>query len=53
MRLTQKGTKFVAVEVASVAEEKFPPSEAHSGTIEVQLSRGRSILVEPGFDAHQ
>jgi transposase-like protein len=41
--------QFVAVEVAEV---KRPSSAVHSGGIEVRLGRGRSIVVEPGFDAH-
>src|ERR1017187_8319105 len=47
-----EAAKFVAVEVAPVREAKWPSSVRHSGTIEVRLCRGRSILVEPGFEAH-
>jgi hypothetical protein len=43
--------KFVAVEVAPVAEAKWPASVVPSGAIEVQLGGGRSLVVEPGFDA--
>ena len=58
--------KFVAVEVGPVAETKRPAPEPpgtglcpwsgalvmHDGAIEVRLMRGRSLVVEPGFDAH-
>lgn len=44
--------KFVAVEVAPVAETKVPAPEIRSGVIEVRLRSGRSLMVEPGFDAH-
>jgi hypothetical protein len=44
-----EAAQFVAVEVAEV---KRPSSAVHSGGIEVRLGRGRSIVVEPGFDAH-
>ena len=43
--------KFVAVEVAPVAETKWPRPVMHDGAIEVRLMRGRSLVVEPGFDA--
>src|ERR1039458_6454168 len=42
--------KFVAVEVAPAADAKRPAP--HSGAIEVRLGRGRSLVVEPGFDGH-
>jgi len=45
--------KFVAVEVAPDPESKpVPAPEVHGGAIEVRLARGRSLVVEPGFDAH-
>jgi hypothetical protein len=44
--------KFVAIEVAPVAETNWPAAEMHGGAIEVRLRRGRSLVVEPGFDAH-
>ncbi len=47
-----EAAKFVAVEVAPVAEAKWPAPVVHSGAIEVRLGRGRSLVVEPGFDAH-
>lgn len=47
-----EAAKFVAVEVAPAAETKWLAPVVHGGAIEVRLSRGRSILVEPGFDAH-
>ncbi len=47
-----EAAKFVAVEVAPARETKWPATVAHSGVIEVRLGRGRSLLVEPGFDAH-
>ena len=43
-----EAAKFVAVEVAPVAETK----RRMGGAIEVRLVRGRSIVVERGFDAH-
>jgi len=45
-------SKFVAVEVAPDGEAKQPKLAMRSGAIEVRLGRGRSIVVEPGFDAH-
>jgi hypothetical protein len=47
-----EAAKFVAVEVAPVPEAQWLASAMHSGAIEVRLCRGRSIVVEPGFDAH-
>lgn len=47
-----EAAKFVAVEVMADAEMKRPASVAHSGAIEVRLGRGRSLMVEPGFDAY-
>jgi hypothetical protein len=44
--------KFVAVEVAPVREAKRPAAVERSGAIEVRLSRSRSLVVDPGFDAH-
>ncbi len=44
--------KFGAVEVAPVAEVKWAAAEIRRGVIEVRLRGGRSLLVEPGFDAH-
>jgi transposase-like protein len=44
-----KAAKFVAVEVAAVAKQA---PAATGGAIEVRLPRGRSIVIEPGFDAH-
>jgi hypothetical protein len=43
-----EAAKFVAVEVAAVAKQA--PAAADRA-IEVRLSRGRSIVIEPGFDA--
>ncbi len=44
--------KFIAVEVAPETEPRKPAALMHGGALEVRLSRGRSIIVEPGFDAH-
>jgi hypothetical protein len=44
--------EFVPVEVAPVAETSWPAPEMHGGAIEVRPRGGRSLLVEPGFDAH-
>jgi transposase-like protein len=46
-----EAAKFVAVEVTPVAEAKWPASVVSSGAIEVRLGRGRSLVVESGFDA--
>lgn len=46
-----EASQFVAVEVAPVAEAKWPASVVRSGAIEVRLGGGRSLVVEPGFDA--
>jgi hypothetical protein len=43
-----EAAKFVAMEVAAVAKQA--PAAADRA-IEVRLSRGRSIVIEPGFDA--
>jgi hypothetical protein len=43
-----EAAKFVAVEVAAVAKQA---PVAADRAIEVRLSRGRSIVIEPGFDA--
>ena len=44
--------KFVAVSVAPVADAMKPALGVPSGAIEVRLASGRSLVVEPGFDAH-
>ena len=41
--------KFVAVEVTAVAKQG---PAATGRAIEVRLPRGRSLVIEPGFDAH-
>jgi hypothetical protein len=46
-----EAARFVAVEVAPDTEAERAASAAHHGGIEVRLGRGRSIIVEPGFDA--
>ena len=43
--------KFVAVEVGPVVETKWAVPEIPGGAIEVRLRGGRSLMVEPGFDA--
>lgn len=51
-RLAEPGTaQFVEIEVKSSAA---PPAvePARSAAIEVRLGRGRSLVVEPGFDVH-
>jgi hypothetical protein len=42
--------KFVEVKVIR-AEERSLPAPGHSRAIEIRLSKGRSLLVEPGFEA--
>jgi hypothetical protein len=45
-----EAAKFVEVKVKDSSEQKKPVPE-HYPAIEVRLSKGRSLLVEPGFDA--
>lgn len=47
-----EAAQFVAVEVSPDTETKRTASVAHHSGIEVRLGRGRSMVVEPGFDAH-
>ena len=47
-----EAAKFVAVEVSPDTETKPTTYVARHSGIEVRLGRGRSIVVEPGFDAH-
>jgi transposase-like protein len=42
--------KFVEVKVKVPSEQRTPAPERYPA-IEIRLSKGRSILVEPGFDA--
>jgi hypothetical protein len=42
--------KFVEVRVRR-AEERALPAPGYSRAIEIRLSKGRSLLVEPGFEA--
>ena len=42
--------RFVSLELAPVVETKWP-ARVGSRAIEVRLMRGRSLMVEPGFDA--
>ena len=46
-----EAARFVALELAPVVETKWPVTMA-SRAIEVRLARGRSLVVEPGFDVH-
>lgn len=46
-----EAAEFVAVEVSPDTEAKRTASLARHSGIEVCLDRGRSIVVEPGFDA--
>ena len=45
------GPRFVSLELAPVSEAKWSTAMV-SGAIEVRLMRGRTLVVEPGFDAH-
>jgi len=45
-----EAAKFVEVKVKDSSEQKKPVPK-HYPAIEVRLSTGRSLLVEPGFDA--
>lgn len=42
------GSRFLEVRVRPAAE----PGEPRDRAIEIRLNRGRSLVVEPGFDAH-
>lgn len=44
--------RFVALELSPVPEAKWATAVVRSRGIEVRLMRGRSLVVEPGFDAH-
>lgn len=44
----EEAAKFIAVEVAAVAKQG---PAATGRAIEVRLPRGRSVVIEPGFDA--
>ena len=51
-RLNQAAVEpFVAVQVVEAGEPPQPPV-GHSLAIEVRLGGGRSVIVEPGFDAN-
>jgi hypothetical protein len=45
--------KFVAVEVAAseTREVSIPSAPERNAPIEIRLRQGRSLMVEPGFDA--
>ena len=45
-----EAAKFVEVKVKASSERRTPVPERYP-SIEIRLSRGRSLLVEPGFDA--
>jgi len=45
-----EAAKFVEVQLASPAEP-VRPAGARSSAIEIRLKGGRSLVVEPGFDA--
>jgi hypothetical protein len=45
-----EATKFVEVKLKESSEQRKPAAEHHPG-IEIRLNNGRSLLVEPGFDA--
>jgi hypothetical protein len=45
-----EAAKFVEVRVKEPSEQRKPAPE-HSPAIEIRLSKGRSLLVECGFDA--
>ena len=44
--------RFVSLELAPATETKWAATVMHSRGIEVRLVGGRSLVVEPGFDAH-
>ena len=43
--------KFVEVKVKEAGEQRKPAAE-HSPAIQIRLNKGRSVFVEPGFDAN-
>ena len=45
-----EGARFVEVQIAEPAVAVGPPG-ARSSAIEIRLRAGRSLVVEPGFDA--
>ena len=45
-----EAVNFVEVELKECGEQRMPAPERYPA-IEIRLSKGRSILVEPGFDA--
>jgi transposase-like protein len=45
-----EAAKFVEVKVKESSEQRTPAPERYPA-IEIRLSTGRSLLVEPGFDA--
>jgi transposase-like protein len=45
-----EAAKFVEVKVNEPSEHRKPAPERYSA-IAIRLSKGRSLLVEPGFDA--
>ena len=45
------GAQFLEVKVVSPGEA-VRPGPANSRAIEIRLNKGRSLAVEPGFDAH-
>ena len=45
-----EAAKFVEVKVKEPSEQRTPAPERYPA-IEIRLSKGRSLLVEPGFDA--
>ena len=45
-----EAAKFVEVQLKGPSEQRKPVPERYPA-IEVRLSKGRSVLVEPGFDA--
>ena len=45
-----EAAKFVELKVKESSEQR-KPAPGHCPAIEIRLSKGRSVLVEPGFDA--
>jgi len=45
-----EATKFVEVKLKEPGERRKPAPQSYSA-IEVRLNKGRSLLVDPGFDA--
>lgn len=52
-RLKETGaSRFLEVRVRPAGESRQPAAGPSDRAIEIRLNRGRSLVVDPGFDAH-